>query len=216
MYIFNNFSYYTLEKFHNISLRSGNIIQYDFYRSKAGKLYFNKIGLTQLFNNLKRHDFVNNSYNTEYMINDMRLYKALVSNCVSRFQKSKRVKIRIENMINKYDDLKFITLTFKPEILENTTKKTRHEYIRRFLKENCYSYLANIDYGTQNEREHYHAIAVLNKPKELINYPYGFKNIKTINLNSLDITKISKYITKLKNHCLKVSTKNERLIYSKN
>jgi len=32
-------------------------------------------------------------------------------------------------------------------VLNNTTAETRKKYIKRFLKENCYEYIANIDYG---------------------------------------------------------------------
>lgn len=57
----------------------------------------------------------------------------------------------------------FATLTFKPEVLESTSKQTRRTYIARFLKEYTYYYIANIDYGSQKQREHYHAIVLLTK-----------------------------------------------------
>ena len=55
----------------------------------------------------------------------------------------------------------FCTLTFGPEILASTTAETRAIYVKRFLKATFGAYVANLDYGGKNGREHYHAVAFL-------------------------------------------------------
>lgn len=114
-------------------------------------------------------------------------------------------------------ELYFMTFTFNEETLEKTTSDTRRQKIRRLLKP-CNDYILNIDYGTQNEREHYHAIVSLNqgtytktgqgrKTKiDLFNaYDYGFYSAEPIGKTEKDREKLSKYITKLTLHSVKVS-----------
>lgn len=114
-------------------------------------------------------------------------------------------------------DLYFMTFTFNDETLEKTTSDTRRQKVRRLLNP-CNDYILNIDYGTQNEREHYHAIVSLNqgtytktgqgrKTKiDLFNeYDYGFYSAEPIGTTEKDGEKLSKYITKLTLHSVKVS-----------
>lgn len=85
---------------------------------------------------------------------------------------NKRIKSMLFTMYNSLYNMPdkyiayFVTLTFKPEVLESTSKQTRRTYIARFLKENTYYYIANIDYGKKNDREHYHAIVLLTQEQK--------------------------------------------------
>lgn len=109
----------------------------------------------------------------------------------------------------------FISLTFTNEVLEKTKKQTRRRYVSRFLKENCFHYIGNIDFGEENDREHYHALTLINADISKDKWKYGVWWIKKINIRKNDIKKTSKYVLKLNNHSYKESTKQESLIYDK-
>jgi len=126
----------------------------------------------------------------------------------------KKLRYRIEN----YNCL-WLTLTFRDDVLDNTSKATRRAYIRRYLKSlNIPFGVANIDYGDKEknpdslEREHYHAV-IQSDRVEPSTYPYGFCKIKAISTHGRSVECISEYINKLTNHAYKDSTGRERLIY---
>jgi predicted RNase H-related nuclease YkuK (DUF458 family) len=124
-----------------------------------------------------------------------------------------RLKKRIKKMVMSGSCI-FLTLTFKDSVLDNTSVQTRHDYIKRFLNSlNC-EYVANIDYGSQNEREHYHALVRCDKvdPKS---YSLGAINFKKVVATS-DSGKLANYISKLTNHAIKSSTKGNSIMYSRN
>ena len=108
----------------------------------------------------------------------------------------------------------FITITFNPETLENTNEKTRRVYVSRWLKSLTPFYVANIDYGLKNEREHYHAVITSDQrpPKS---WSYGFVDILKVKTTETDTKRVSKYISKLTNHAIKNTTKSKRIIYSR-
>jgi len=148
--------------------------------------------------------------------------------------KTNRIRKRIETMLIQlkfYDNLKayFITLTWSDKTLENTNEYTRHQKIYRTLKNipGVIDYVANIDYGKENEREHYHGIILVNEnfetKKTKVNNLY-FKSMPVWDKNGfsrLDEIKVpndkalSKYINKLTNHAKKDTTKKQRVIYCK-
>lgn len=139
----------------------------------------------------------------------------------SRRQKIRRLKKKLEYNINNYDCL-WLTLTFRDEVLNSTSEKTRRTYIQRFCKSlNVPFYVSNIDFGDKeknsesNEREHYHAI-IRKDWLDMNKYDYGFVYVEKIRNDANSITKISKYINKLTYHAYKDSTQNNRLIYSRN
>ena len=108
----------------------------------------------------------------------------------------------------------FITITFDPDTLANTSEKTRRVYVSRWLKSLSSFYVANIDYGDTTGREHYHAIITLdNKPPKT--WKYGFIDIKKVATSETDTKRVSKYISKLTNHAIKHTTKSKRIIYSR-
>ncbi len=130
------------------------------------------------------------------------------------YHRTKRLKDRIQKMINKGNCL-FLTLTFTNDVLDSTNQETRKKYIKRFLKSNSNYYVANIDYGTKNEREHYHAVIVCDKVNHK-DWPYGNLDFKRVRTNQDDSNvKMAKYITKLTNHAIKETCKQNFVIYSR-
>ena len=126
-------------------------------------------------------------------------------------------KIYLKNRIGQFFMTKkcyFLTLTFNNHTLENTTHETRRRYVTRFLKSQSTDYVANIDFGKKNEREHYHAITT-----EIANFKdwekYGFISVKSCRNTENDLERVAKYINKLTNHALKETTRQNRIIYSK-
>ena len=139
---------------------------------------------------------------------------------ISNNMRKARLKKRISKMIMTNKAI-FLTLTFNNSFFSrDTSKVTRRRYISRFLKEQALEYVANIDYGDEHEREHYHAVVV---PKgEKIDFKPYRDAFDDSNINSKRIKKsehsnksVSLYINKLTNHALKESGQYERLIYSR-
>lgn len=131
-----------------------------------------------------------------------------------------RLKNRINSIITNSNFSYFLTLTFTDKVLKSTSKKTRRVYVTRFLNSISLNFVANIDFGEENGREHYHAVVAsknaLNNVKMAKLWQYGFSNAKKINktINKNDI-RLAKYISKLTNHAIKNTTKNNKIIYSK-
>lgn len=133
------------------------------------------------------------------------------------YKRSERLKTRITKIITENESL-FLTLTFNDDTLNSTTEKERRVAVTRYLKQYNCQYVANIDYGAQNHREHYHAvIGCKHVDNEKWQKKYGAIKFERIRLknNEEDITKISKYIAKLSNHAIKETTKRSALIYSR-
>jgi len=139
----------------------------------------------------------------------------------SRRKKVERLKKKLEYRINNFKCL-WLTLTFRDDVLDNTSELTRRRYIARFLKSlNIPFYVANIDYGDKEknenslEREHYHAI-IQSDYLDMALYDYGFVFVEQIYNTTDSIARISKYINKLTAHAFKDSTRGQsRLIYSR-
>lgn len=120
-----------------------------------------------------------------------------------------------------YEKVYFITLTFNDSAMK-LTRDTRRQLIHRMLNKYCDDYVANIDYGKQNEREHYHAVIVpkmecdiqlkrsgnrLHYCSDLLDHKYlkyGFYYIELVNCRVDDVKAVSRYIAKLCNHSIKV------------
>ncbi len=121
-----------------------------------------------------------------------------------------RVKKRVENLLEK--SCVFLTLTFSDDSMKKTSTETRRRYVRMFL-DGYGAYVANIDFGAQNGREHYHAILQCDRLVDCSSWTYGNLDVKRIlNPNS---QALSKYISKLTNHAIKETTKGHRIIYSR-
>lgn len=130
------------------------------------------------------------------------------------YHRTKRLKLKILNMITSGSCI-FLTLTFKNDVLENTSQETRKRYVARALKTMSSCYIANIDYGKKNEREHYHAIVLADSVDHKL-WKYGNIDFERVRTNEdTSPVKIAKYITKLTNHAIKETVKQNRLIYSR-
>lgn len=128
-------------------------------------------------------------------------------------KKNQRARTKIESILQSGTAL-FLTLTFTDDVLVSTTEKTRRTYVSRFLKENCIEYIANIDFGAKNSREHYHAVVSVENKLDYLNWKFGALNGVKIRNNSKPLV-MAKYINKLSNHATKSTTKNSRIIYSR-
>lgn len=128
------------------------------------------------------------------------------------YARVKRLKNKITKMLEGGTCI-FLTFTFTDEVLKKTTADTRRQKIRRFLNFYDAPYVANIDFGAKNGREHYHAIIQIDKINYSL-YDYGALNGKKIKSTS-DSIKLAKYISKLTNHAIKETTKRNSIIYSR-
>lgn len=140
-----------------------------------------------------------------------RYVNALHSWNVSRRAKKKRlheklVRWSVENVVC------FITLTFNDETLDHYTFKDRKDFVKSSLDSSCIDWVANIDFGEKNGREHYHAIAKGCIPSLLTEIwkPNGFLKIETVSEVS---GALCEYIDKLCNHALKESVGFHQLMY---
>jgi len=141
------------------------------------------------------------------------------------WQRVKRLKDRVTTMLTEGHCI-FCTFNFSDEVLERTSFDTRRQYVRRYLSSfNC-RYIANIDFGSDKEyidrkgnkrkgtsREHYHALVCIEKLP--LNWPYGYQFLEHVRVATNSNIKLSKYISKLTNHCIKETTKRCCLIYSR-
>lgn len=133
------------------------------------------------------------------------------------YNRKEKLQTRIKTLLTRGNCF-FLTLTFTDTVLSNTSAETRRRYVARTLKQHFpLGYVANIDYGAKNGREHYHAVIcstsdrINNKNGRI--WLYGdmdFKKIHTPNTQAL-----AKYISKLTNHAIKETTKRSAIIYSR-
>lgn len=142
-----------------------------------------------------------------------------------------RLRAKIERWLDR-GYVYFLTLTFTDSVLERTTESTRRQMVHRYLSKWDLVYCANLDFGSQNGREHYHAIICSQMPLGT-EYEYHGKHrvLKTDLLQewsqkhgyssckgpiSLDAsTPLAKYVSKLSNHAFKPTAVKRRPIYNK-
>ena len=126
---------------------------------------------------------------------------------VNRSRRASRVRKRAYKMNFSLNQGVFLTLTFDDECRANTSAKTRHAYVKRFLTSLKCSYVANIDFGEQNGREHYHAIVSRMLTKEELSLWRSHGAIFAEKIRKASSTKaMSKYLTKFGSHAVKEST----------
>ena len=131
------------------------------------------------------------------------------------YERYKRLRLRVESIITSGTSL-FLTLTFNDNTLSKTSAQTRRKLVQRYLKQYNCKYVANIDFGAKNHREHYHALIGINRVDNKPWNEYGNIDFEVVRLkNESDSTKLSKYISKLTNHAIKETTKRSALMYSR-
>lgn len=135
----------------------------------------------------------------------------------NRYRRTRTLLQRVGDIVINGEAV-FLTLTFTDDTFAKTSVETRRRYVARFLKATCLEYVANIDYGAKNGREHYHAIVMPNgKSVDLTAWKkYGSINAKRVRSTVADAKRTTKYITKLTSHAIKESTGHAyRIIYAK-
>lgn len=134
----------------------------------------------------------------------------------AEYERTNRLKERVESMLLN-GACCFLTLTFNDDTLCSTTEKQRRVAVSRYLKQFGCKYVANIDFGANNKREHYHALINCEKVDFKLWRKYGNINAERVRNKDIesDKVKLSKYIAKLSNHAIKETTKRSCLIYSR-
>lgn len=167
-----------------------------------------------MFNHLWYRDVYPNEFKLYYKWldtlseNDLRILRNLKA---AEWKRCKRARDFIANML--HFPCVFLTLTFTNDLLASTTSETRKRYVTRYLKSYSPVYIANIDYGKKNGREHYHALAL----DWDFNYDewHKYGAIKGLKVHIPNEKALSKYLVKFANHATKETTKSTRVIYSK-
>lgn len=120
--------------------------------------------------------------------------------------------------ISQFKDKQLIfgTLTFKDKVLSYTSERTRQRYITWYLKNNTIHYIANIDFGSKNNREHYHFIALVDKKLNCKDWKYGASKFQLVPLKKEDLKRTKNYLLKLNNHSYKNTTRQKRIIRDRN
>lgn len=135
------------------------------------------------------------------------------------YQRTSRLRKRIAEIISNArlanNNVLFLTFTFTDACLNSTNFETRRRYVSRFLRSNCVRYVANVDYGSKNGREHYHAVVLANGKLDYTKWTNGSLNGKKVAINDICHTKLAKYVSKLTNHAIKATCKRSVLIYSR-
>lgn len=135
----------------------------------------------------------------------------------SRYNKFSRIKKRLVYLLNHRKNLWFCTFTFDEDYI-NKCDRTKRDLIKDVLSDKDFLYMMNVDYGKKTEREHYHVILGTDYDIDLdsfIHYYYPCHcNAKLINRCEDDLIRLSKYINKLSNHCIKDSTKKKKMYFS--
>lgn len=158
---------------------------------------------------LRREDLVFDLIQVELFGFDLETEQKANKLIKARREKARRVRKRIDDIMK--NDALFLTFTFTDDVLASTTFEKRKRYIKDWLsKLNC-PYVANLDYGKKNGREHYHAVVGISSV-DFRSYSYGSLNGVKIRSGSNSIA-LSRYIVKLTAHCLKNTART--IIYSR-
>lgn len=131
------------------------------------------------------------------------------------YRKQKKVKDKTRSIVEAGECI-FLTLTFNDATLARTSEKTRRRYVSRYLKKECSSYVANIDFGKKNEREHYHALVYAPRVDYSKWHKYGAIKGERVKPSENDAKAVAKYVAKLSLHAIKETAgKGRRIIYSR-
>ena len=126
-------------------------------------------------------------------------------------KRNQRLRKRISNIIE--CDSLFLTFTFTDDVFISTSQDTRQQYVRKFLKIISENYVANIDFGDKNHREHYHAICIVSERVDYTSWKYGALNGVRVRKNSSPLA-LAKYINKFVHHATKETT-TQKIIFSR-
>ena len=111
------------------------------------------------------------------------LYEAFKIN-EAYWKRQQRLRQRINDMLLLGPCL-FLTLTFNDDALQKTTPKQRRVAVSRYLKQFDCKYIANIDFGFENHREHYHAVIQSKKIDLSSWHKYGGIKVEKVRNNGV-------------------------------
>lgn len=195
-----------------------SVLDNGFYKAYKRARFEDYKGDGSLINEFHRLCDCDSSFNR-----DFKICKAIEG---SLKRKRKRV-FQKENQLafSSGGKIAFVTFTFSDETLKRTSDDTRRQKVRRTLKKVSSVYIANIDFGKERDREHYHAllsydgfesVRALEKAVKALWGEYGFIKVKRVGNKETDKKRLGKYLLKLGLHSMKDTTKAHRLIYSRN
>ena len=129
-----------------------------------------------------------------------------------------RIKRRLVFLLSRFKHVWFVTFTFSNNYI-NKSDRTKRDLIKEVLNTHDFKYILNIDYGKTTEREHYHCILATNLDMDCNQfiqnfYRGGFSLSIECKTDFDDFKRLTKYINKLTNHCIKATTKRQRLVYN--
>lgn len=153
-----------------------------------------------------KHDLLSNYIDSNF-------YKKIINFNRNMSSKKRRCRAKLEEMCKNFNYVYFMTYQLYDDVLA-LKDETQKKLVSKWLKGKSNMYVLNVDYGDLKGRKHFHAVFGTN---DKIPYKSLESNI-TLKLipNKLDDKeRISKYITKLSAHAVKISTKNQRLTYWK-
>lgn len=136
----------------------------------------------------------------------------------ARYHKNSRIRERLVYLCSRYEYIWFCTFTFKDDHIDKCMR-TKRDLVKKVLNDYDFKYILNIDYGKNTEREHYHCILATNYNLDInelfqSNYKGGFSLSIQCKNGVDDIKRLSKYINKLVNHCIKATTNKQRIVYN--
>lgn len=136
----------------------------------------------------------------------------------ARIQKVGRIKKRLLFLLVRYEYIWFCTFTFNDKYIIKT-ERTKRDLIKSVLNTYDFKYILNIDYGKQNQRQHFHCILATNTNIDVNDYfqkfySGGFCLSIQCKKGVKDFKRLTKYINKLVNHCIKSTTNRQRIVYN--
>lgn len=143
------------------------------------------------------------------------IYEKLLN---ARIQKVGRIKKRLLYLLLRYKYIWFCTFTFSDKYI-NKSERTKRDLIKSVLNTHDFKYILNIDYGKQTQRQHFHCILATDFDMDVNQYfqnfyDGGFSLSIQCKKGLEDLTRLTKYIDKLVNHCIKATTRRQRLVYN--
>ena len=135
----------------------------------------------------------------------------------ARYCKVGRIKRRLIYLLSRYDYIWFCTFTFSNDYIDKCTR-TKRDLIKSVINTHDFKYILNVDYGKQTEREHYHCIVGTNWNMNVNQYFQSHYPCHCLAIQCKkgrgDFARLSKYVNKLTNHCIKATTKRQRILYN--
>ncbi len=135
----------------------------------------------------------------------------------ARYCKVSRIKRRLVYLLSRCDHIWFCTFTFSDKYI-NKTDRTKRDLIKSVINTHDFKYMLNIDYGKKTEREHYHCVLGTDINFNVNQYFQSHYPCHCLAIQCKkgrdDFTRLSKYINKLTNHCIKATTKRQRIVYN--